>query len=315
MPPASADTPKRVVPADSESARALIPAIASSSVESTSGAVVLQASLSDRVSSAAAVTAQTAASPAGPPLEEEVIATEATEQASGPLLVDTGQRIFDAVVRLNFLNRVCFGKSLWAQYFGDIGEEPALPSAIHSILTGPCPFWEGRKVYETHLLVLIPASVNGAPFSLALLGELIKTPRGGGHRTAYRDYDSNVAGQFGAVSPASSYWVLLTRDVLVGSRDESYADQQALVAEYADYTLPSTLEAATAILLHHVRTGERLYSDADPWTYTRCRDQVELARNYPVVVGGFSSEGLWVNLYGDYSLDSSSNGVSSCRKF
>ena len=59
----SVRAPKRVVPADSESARALIPAIASSSVESTSGAVVLQASLSDRVSSAAAVTAQSVRAP------------------------------------------------------------------------------------------------------------------------------------------------------------------------------------------------------------------------------------------------------------
>ena len=255
-----------------------------------------------------------AASPAGPPLEEEIIAPEATEQASGPLLVDIGQHIFDAVFRLNFLNRVCFGKSLWAQYFGDIGEAPALPSAIHSILTGPCPFWEGRKVYETHLLVLIPARVNGAPFSLNLLGELIQTPQGGGHRTEYRIYNSDVAEQLGAASPASSYWMLMTRDVLAGSRDKSYAKQQALVADYADYALPSSLEAATAILLHHVRTGERLYSDA-PWTFTRCRDQVDLSGNYyPVILGGFSSAGLHV-VHNHSHIDDSNAGVSSCRKF
>ena len=58
----------------------------------------------------------------------------------------------------------------------------------------------------------------------------------------------------------------MTRDVLEGSRNESYQDQCALVANHAKrtglgYEVPGALEAAVVMLLHHVRSGERLYSD------------------------------------------------------
>ena len=213
---------------------------------------------------------------------------------------------------------LAFGAEAWKRYFGEVGKEPALPADITTILDADAPFLldsgpTRQQVKDNHLLVLIPARVNGAPFSLDLLGALIQTPQGDGHSTAYHGYSSSVADQLGAASPASSYWVLMTCDVLAGSRDKSYAKQQALVAGYADYTLPSTLEAATAILLHHVRTGERLYSN-DPWTYTRCRDQVELSgKRYPPVVGGISSEGLIV--YCRNFVHSPYVGVSVCRKF
>jgi hypothetical protein len=76
------------------------------------------------------------------------------------------------------------------------------------------------------------------------------------------------------------------------------------------YEMPDALSAATAILSHHARTGERLYTD-DPWTYTRCQEKV-LGNKYPVVVGGFSSGGLRVDYYGVYDYYS---GVSCLRKF
>ena len=218
-----------------------------------------------------------------------------------------------------------FGKKAWSQYFGAVGEEPCLPPDIDEILGSRCPFWSGKQVKDTHLLVLIPATVNGKPFSLNLLDELIQHPRGGGHSTKYSYYHSEACGQFGAQSPESSYWVLMTRDVLEGSRDETYTSQQALVAQHAGrtglyYQLPGVLEAATVILSHYVRSGERLYSD-NPCTYTRCRDMDidrALGSGSFLTVGNFLSEGLSV------SRDFSSNphgtgqyryGVAGLRKF
>ena len=98
--------------------------------------------------------------------------------------------------------------------------------------------------------------------------------------------------------------MLMTRDVFEGSRRKTYTDQKSLVARHASrtglpYELPGALEAATAILSHYVRSGERLYTDA-PWTWTRCRELED--NKYPVVVGGFSSGGLIVHCYhGNYS--------------
>ena len=207
---------------------------------------------------------------------------------------------------------------LWERYFGEIGVAPALPAGIEEILNSPCPFWEGKQVRDTHLLALIPSRVSGKPLTLDYLGELIKSPKGGGHGTKYDYYSDAIRKAIGNKSPGRSYWVLMTKDVLPGSRWKSYEGQCALVANHANrtglaYEVPGALEAAVVVLLHHVRSGEFLYG-RDPWRYTRCRESVN---NFRVFVGGFSSGGLLVNdLYAhDYYIFYSNIGVSALRKF
>jgi hypothetical protein len=100
---------------------------------------------------------------------------------------------------------------------------------------------------------------------------------------------------------------------LEGSRDKAYSAQRELVESHArrtgqPYEVPGALEAATAILMHHVCTGERLFGN-DPWTYMRCQELVNVED--PVVVGGFESSGLSVF----YSLCVSLRSVAGCRKF
>jgi hypothetical protein len=211
-----------------------------------------------------------------------------------------------------------FGAKEWRQYFGEVEEAPALPGDIEATLDAPCPFWNDKKVRDTHLLVLIPAKVNGRSFSLNLLRELIQHPNNGGHKARYRCYDSDVRAQLGATSPTASYWLLITRDVLPESRRKKYADQKKLVTAHASrvglpYELPKALEAAAAILAHHVRDGERLYGD-NPWTYTCCQERVfHGSSEYPAVVGGFESSGLFVYYFCTYGGDY--DGAAGCRKF
>jgi hypothetical protein len=215
------------------------------------------------------------------------------------------------------ISSVAIGPKEWKQYFGEVGEEPSLPADIGTILGSPCPFWPDKRVKDTHLLVLVPATVDGKPFTLDLLGELIRSPQRGGRKAKFEIYGNEVRRELGAQSPRNPYWVLMTRDVLPGSRGKTYGAQKALVAAHASrlnlpYEMPDALSAATAILLHHARTGERLYTDA-PWTYTRCQEKVDNNRYpVPVVVGGFSSGGLYVDRSGVSSIV---YGVSCLRKF
>jgi hypothetical protein len=217
------------------------------------------------------------------------------------------------------VSETAFGAEDWFQYLGAIEGAPPLPEHIVDTLNGGCPFWPEKQVKDTHLLVLIPATVNGEPFSLNLLGSLIQRPQGGGHSTKHRIRDRDVQEQFGTQSPVRSYWVLMTRDVLEGSRGKDYVSQKALVARHANrtglpYELPGALEAATAILSHYVRSGERLYTD-DPMTYTRCQELVAWdGGNSPAIVGCFSSGGLTVSH--DF-LDDYYNGigVAGLRRF
>ena len=200
-----------------------------------------------------------------------------------------------------------FGKAAWAQYFGDIGPEPALPSNIREILQTPCPIWPGKKVYETHLLTLIPETVNGAPLTLRSLGELMQRPQGGGNSTKY-EYFNN--GEYKADTSYPSHWALFTRDVLPGSRNKPYTEQQKLVQRLGGgYEVPNVVDAAVSIVMEYVRTGVFLYP-RDPWTFTRCQDKYN--KDWPLVVGGFAPGGLRVRSYLD---DLETLGVGGLRKF
>ena len=200
-------------------------------------------------------------------------------------------------------------KSVWERYFDAVGEDPVLPDGLEAIMDSPCPFWVGRQVRDTHLLALIPSHVAGQPLTLDYLGDLITRPQGEDHGTKYRYYWDGIRKAIGNQSPSSSYWVLMTKDVLPGSRDKSYRDQCALVERHQGYAVPGALEAAVVVLLHHVRSGERLYSD-NPYTYTRCRERV---RGLQLVVGGFSSGGLSVD--NNYNSSRSDSGIAGLRKF
>ena len=162
------------------------------------------------------------------------------------------------------------------------------------------------------MLVLIPSHVGGKPLTLDSLGELIKSPQEG-YGTKYDYYWDEASKAIGNQSLDRSYWVLMTKDVLPGSRNKIYKNQYALVADHAKrtglgYKVPGALEAAVVVLLHHVRSGERLYS-ANPLTYTRCQENVQ---NFQLVVGGFSSGGLHVY---NYHYVDNYLGVAGLRKF
>jgi hypothetical protein len=214
------------------------------------------------------------------------------------------------------LPAIAFGKEMWAKYLGDVDEEPPLPPDIDKILQSPCPFFPGKKVEETHLLTLIPKTVNGKPLSLNSLEELVKHPKQG-QATKYSEYWDEIKKQHGNTSPSSSYWVLLTKDVTPESRSKSYDAQVQLLKTYCQkaqvsYEVPHLLETATSLFLEYLRTGNRLYS-ISPMTYTRCQERVSSYPTWPLVVGLFAADGLSVpysRVYGGVSF-----GVGGVRKF
>jgi hypothetical protein len=85
--------------------------------------------------------------------------------------------------------------------------------------------------------------------------------------------------KLGDKSAAESVWLLMTKNVLQGSRSKSYSQQKNIVAQLAEttgvlYQVPTTLEAATCILAEYSRSENRLFSD-NPWTYTSCQENVQ----------------------------------------
>lgn len=211
-----------------------------------------------------------------------------------------------------------FDEKQWEKYIGNVGKVPPLPKDIHKILKSPCPFWPRKKVEETHMLVLIPKTVNDQPLTLAHLGELVKAPKEG-HAISYRsigipDFISNE--HYQQATP-KSHWVLMTKDVIEGSIAESYPDQQARIAELnketgLNYEVPNVLDAAICIFMHYVRSKERLFNDklGLPYTFTRCQENIN---GYLVGIGYFTSAGLCL---GSCTIETTAGcGVGALRKF
>jgi tetratricopeptide (TPR) repeat protein len=197
---------------------------------------------------------------------------------------------------------IAFGKAAWAQYFGDVGVEPPLPSNIEEILNSPCPIWPGKTVHETHILVLVPQTVNNQSLTLKFLGELVRKPLQG-KAIKYRSVE---LGDYKDPAAPASHWTLITRDLLPTSRDKPYEEQQKIVQSYPDYQVPKILDATTAMFVEYFRSGMRLYPDK-PATYTRCQEKFN--KNYQLIVGGFSAAGISLD-GGQHNRDSRGVGAS-----
>lgn len=190
-----------------------------------------------------------------------------------------------------------FGPEQWNKYFGEVGEAPPLPSNMRSILKSPCPFFKDYKVENTHMLVLVPSTLNGMPFSLEQLLTIARSPRAG-RCTRYRWNDSN---ELEAKPVEKSRWVLMAKYLMDMSLNKSYAEQAKLLEDFnqrsqTDYQIPNVIDAVTTILADFVRTGKRRLKNI-PAVYTRCQEFT--VEKKPLAVGGFTREGLFVCNFDD----------------
>jgi len=161
---------------------------------------------------------------------------------------------------------IAFGKELWSTHLGDIGIEPPIPlKKIKDLLKTPCPFYSqyypDKKIEDTHILFVLPKSVNGKLWLLQTLGEMIQKPLKG---TPTKFGRFNL-GQYINSSVENSYWILMTRECIPGSYINGFQNQQNVLQSFNEksglsYEIPSTLEVATCIMIEYLRTGTPLFS-------------------------------------------------------
>lgn len=205
------------------------------------------------------------------------------------------------------------GKEDWGTRLGEVERVP-FPDGILEIAGGPCPITPGKKVWETHLLVLIPSVVNGIPLTINTLGSFIKSK---GHfldsESGYCSINQAIIKEYGDKPTGSSRFVLMTKDVLPESRNKSYVEQSDMVSSLVEiagcsYEIPCVLVAAVGIYMNYLVSGMRLYGDS-PLTYMRCKEEV---LGYHAVVGGFALAGLDIN---HYAYDFGYSGIGALREF
>jgi hypothetical protein len=163
---------------------------------------------------------------------------------------------------------IAFGKKAWEDYFGAVDEEPALPDNINEILHSDCPFRPGKKIKETHLLVMIPSTVNNEPFTLHQLRPLSRNPKKGNlSDCVYNSKIKSLMRDLGREVALQPYWILMTRKVVENDTRNSLS----LKDKYPEYDYPKVLEAATVILTHYVRNGAWLYEEE----FTSCQEVIK----------------------------------------
>ena len=188
-----------------------------------------------------------------------------------------------------------------------------LPSDIENILDAEASFIldnenSQQRVRDNHLLVLMPSHINDVAFTLNMLGVLAKQyfP---GLESGYRRYETSVRSCLGCSAPLRSYWLLMTRHILYGSRNKDYDIQNEMVPR--NYTLPNTLETATGMLIHYARHKVRLFDDS-PWTYVCCMNEHVINGPKLASVGGFSTSGLFISSHDGSGAEH--RGIACCRR-
>ena len=215
---------------------------------------------------------------------------------------------FDGGPIKRVLGKNFLGAAEWQQGFNvAVGPVPPIPKWItKELLEGACELHPGQRVKDTHLLVLMPKSVDDKPYSALKLGELCAKTKGSGERLILDWLNGWKEQPWAKESPSLSEWVLIPKsdpDPWKVSEDKHFrsktiAEQAEVYKHYnaKDYREAKALEVMTAALLNDVVNGEprMLAPEGGNWNYLRCVEPN--ASGGRVVVGTFDADGLWVGV-------------------
>ena len=207
------------------------------------------------------------------------------------------------------LGKNFLGAEAWRKQGIDVGVEPPLPSTItEELLNSDCALHPGEKIKDTHLLVLVPKTVNGEPYTAVKLDELCATRKGSGDNLIYAGFDSWKSQEWASAPQSRSEWVLIPKSdpdpnkVPEGKhfRSKKIAAQQDVHDEhYGEYREVKTVELMTAALLNDLVNGEPRMLDGN-----RLRCAEPNASGGRVCVGFFVARGLEVDdVYVGYGGD------------
>jgi hypothetical protein len=195
------------------------------------------------------------------------------------------------------------GAAEWQRGFQvDVGVVPPIPKSItKELLESDCPLHPGEKIKDTHILMLVPKTVNREPYSALKLAELCVGRKGSGDTLITPKYKEWKECDWAKAPQEASEWVLLPKrdpdpkrvPAERHFRGKNIAAQQSVHTDhYGEYREVKVLEVMTAALLNDVVNGEPRMLDC--WNYLRCVEPN--ASGGRVLVGNFDANGLRVDV-------------------
>lgn len=200
------------------------------------------------------------------------------------------------------------GAEEWQSLGVDIGAVPPIPVTVtEALLNSECPLCPGEKIKDTHLLALVPKTVNEEPYSALKLNELCAGRKGSGDRLIYDEEEWGARWKsrpWASIPQAQSEWVLIPKSDADPAKaaDEQHfrsksVDRQKIVhdKQYPEYREAVILELMTALLLNDLVNGWP--RPLDGWNALRCLEQK--TSDTSVCAGSFDTNGLWISyVYG-----------------
>lgn len=172
------------------------------------------------------------------------------------------------------IHEMAFGKKAWKEHLkADPGNTPRLPVQVYR---------DAPKFQETHILTLIPETVDGKELSFNSFAPLAE--KAGMKLNIWKA----VSEKYGSEPVAKAIWVWMQKDVEPGSRGKTQAQAEQ---EYPN-KLGKALYYTVSIVAHYARDKICLMPEKPQWTYTRTCDggQYEFGAWYVVV--GCSAPGV-----------------------
>jgi hypothetical protein len=197
------------------------------------------------------------------------------------------------------LGKNFLGAEAWRKQGIDVRVEPPLPSTItEELLNSDCPLHPREKIKDTHLLVLVPKTVNGEPYTALKLDELCATRKGSVDTLIFNGLESWKEQPWASQQQVESEWVLIPKSDpdprKVASerhfRSKRIAQQDEVHKLYPEYREVKTVELMTAVLLNDLVNGDPRMLDG--LNYLRCVEPN--ASGGRVCVGFFFAFGLEV---------------------
>lgn len=186
----------------------------------------------------------------------------------------------------------------------DLGPVPPLPPNILDVLNSECKWSsDGRSVAETHRLTLLPAVVDGRPFTLNALREF-STKMGKGKTPSFHKLTAHYGEDFANTSLEKSVWVLEYEEVALGTLGETDSQQLELLRSFPQYRTATLLEHIGTMVLQDLEHGKRMFPNALGY----CEEQIgvpvgDQLRDRRVCAGHFDDRGLSIGTFsGDYKI-------------
>jgi hypothetical protein len=169
------------------------------------------------------------------------------------------------------LGRNFLGIEEWINGLGvHVGVTPPIPQSITpEFLNSKCPLYPRQTIKESHVLMLIPKTVNGERYTPLKLDELCATRKGSTDKLIYDGADWATDWKeldWASLPEAQSAWVLLPKSDPdpysapheLHFRFKNIAAQQKVQEEhYSEYREARALEVMTMALLYDLTHKER----------------------------------------------------------